>query len=102
MLSCYGLNSAHVETSKIWSKKAIFKHNFELREPGSLLSSFFLVFWDSIPKRCKGVLCVDLEESFPTSVYLQNLASIQPRTDRLKFGGMGYGPPPFIRGQPAQ
>ena len=26
----------------------------------------FLVFWDSIPKRCKGVHCVDLGESFPT------------------------------------
>ena len=25
------------------------------------------VFWDSIPKRCKGVHCVDLGESFPTS-----------------------------------
>ena len=25
----------------------------------------FLVFWDSIPKRCKGVHCVDLGESFP-------------------------------------
>ena len=47
----------------------------------------FLVFWDSIPKRCKGVHCVDLGESFPTSIYLQNLASIQPRTspEVLKF-----------------
>ena len=25
----------------------------------------FLVFWDSIPKWCKGVHCVDLGESFP-------------------------------------
>ena len=40
----------------------------------------FLVFWDSIPKRCKGVHCVDLGESFPTSIYLQKSASIQPRT----------------------
>ena len=39
----------------------------------------FLVFWDSIPKRCKGVHCVDLGESFPTSIYLQKSASIQPR-----------------------
>ena len=30
--------------------------------------------------------CVDLGESFPTSIYLQNLASIQPRTSRSKFG----------------
>ena len=34
-----------------------------------------------IPReRCKGVHCVDLGESFPTSIFLQNLASIQPRT----------------------
>ena len=45
----------------------------------------FLVFWDSIPKRCKGVHCVDLGESVPTSIYLQNLASIQPRTSLVKF-----------------
>ena len=29
--------------------------------------------------------CVDLGESFPTSIYLQNLASIQPRTSPVKF-----------------
>ena len=29
--------------------------------------------------------CVDLGESFPTSIYLQNLASIQPRTSPNKF-----------------
>ena len=28
--------------------------------------------------------CVDLGESFPTSIYLQNLASIQPRTSPTK------------------
>ena len=46
----------------------------------------FLVFWDSIPKRCKGVHCVDLGESFPMSIYLQKSASIQPRTSPSKFG----------------
>ena len=48
---------------------AIFNENFAIRE------------------RCKGVHCVDLGESFPTSIYLQNLASIQPRTspEVLKF-----------------
>ena len=30
-------------------------------------------------EQCKGVHCVDLGESFPTSIYLQNLASIQPK-----------------------
>ena len=29
---------------------------------------------------CKRVQCVDLGESFQTHIYLQNLASIQPRT----------------------
>ena len=29
-------------------------------------------------ERCKGVYFVDLGESFPTHIYLQNLASIQP------------------------
>ena len=37
----------------------------------------FLVFWDSLPKRCKRVHCVDLGESFPMNIYLQNLASTQ-------------------------
>ena len=34
---------------------------------------------------CKGVHCVDLGESFPTHIFLQNLASIQPRTSPVKF-----------------
>ena len=48
-------------------KTAILNENFEIRE------------------RCKGVHCVDLGESFPTSIYLQNLASMQPRTSPVKF-----------------
>ena len=31
--------------------------------------------------------CVDLGESFQTHIYLQNLASIQPRTSPLKSEG---------------
>ena len=46
---------------------AIFNENFEIGE------------------RCKGVHFVNLGESFPTSIYLQNLASIQPRTSSPKF-----------------
>ena len=34
---------------------------------------------------CKGVHCVDLGESFQTHIFLQNLASIQPRTSLVKF-----------------
>ena len=33
---------------------------------------------------CKGVHCVDLVKSFPTRIYLQNFASIQPRTSPEK------------------
>ena len=40
---------------------------------------------------CKGVHCVDLGESFPTHIHLQNLASIQPRTSPLKFVGAFAG-----------
>ena len=40
-----------------------------------------------IEERCKGVHCVDLGESFPTRIYLQKSASIQPRTSPSKFGG---------------
>ena len=36
-------------------------------------------------EQCKGVHYVDLGESFQTHIYLQNLASIQPRTSPLKF-----------------
>ena len=39
-----------------------------------------------IRERCKGVHCVDLGERFPTSIYLQTSASIQPRTSPSKFG----------------
>ena len=38
-----------------------------------------------ILEQCKGVHCVDLGESFQTHIYLQNLASIQPRTSPPKF-----------------
>ena len=48
---------------------AIFGWNFEIEE------------------RCIGVHCVDLGESFPTSIYLIKSASIQPRTSPSEFGG---------------
>ena len=73
-LVTFGENSAKFrQILRIFGKKqqkntAIFNENFEIRE------------------RCKGVNCVDLGESFPTSIYLQKSASIQPRTSRSKFG----------------
>ena len=42
-------------------------------------------------EQCKGVHCVDLGESFQTHIFLENLASIQPRTSPLKFAGGGSG-----------
>ena len=41
-------------------------------------------------EQCKGVHCVDIGESFQThtSIYLPNLASIQPRTSALKFAAV--------------
>ena len=63
------LGKNRVKFAKFWKKNsknsAIFNANFEIRE------------------QCKGVHCVDLGESFPTSIYLQNLASIQPRTSPI-------------------
>ena len=35
--------------------------------------------------------CVDLGESFQTHIFLQNLASIQPRTSPLKFAASRDG-----------
>ena len=57
---------------------AIFNENFEIRE------------------RCKGVHCVDLGESFPTSSYLQKSASIQPRTSLVKFARSPCTHPPKL------
>ena len=49
---------------------AIFKQNIELRER---------IPRERIPReRWKGVHFIDLGESIPTQIYLQNLASIQP------------------------
>ena len=47
----------------------------------------FRVTQDVILEQCKGVHCVDLGESFPTSIFLQNLASIQRKTSPEKFAG---------------
>ena len=53
-------------------------------------------------KLCKGVHRVDLGESFPTHIFLQNLVSIQPRTsplesDELRSRGGGAHLPPTQR-----
>ena len=40
---------------------------------------------NEITELCKGVHCVDLGESFQRHIFLQNFASIQPRTSPVKF-----------------
>ena len=70
-------NSAKFKISKCFENVRIFLTNsFEI-----------LAFFKKkvTLEQCKGVHCVDLGESFQTHIYLQNLASIQPRTSPPKF-----------------
>ena len=57
----------------------IFQNFPKFCKKSAKISAFFNEKIES-RERCKGVHCVDLGESFPTRIYLQNLASIQPRT----------------------
>ena len=58
---------------------------------------FFPNFRLWIPKRCKGLHCADLGESLATSIYLENLASIQPSTSSPRFAEASKRyPPPVI------
>ena len=45
--------------------------------------------------------CVDLGESFPTKIYLQNLASIQPITSPIKSGSGSGGCCRLLCGSPS-
>ena len=67
------------------STKKLKKSEIQLFNREKMLTIFGWNF--EIEERCKGVHCVDLGESFPTSIYLQKSASIQPRTSPSKFGG---------------
>ena len=53
-----------------------------------------------IAELCKEVHCVGLGESFPTNIYLQNLASIQPRTSPPKFFPLDRCSSPASRPKP--
>ena len=67
--------------------KQIRKKNVFLEGPFSSLGKKTAILNESFEnrERCKGVHCVDLGESFPTHIFLKNLASIQPRTSPVKF-----------------
>ena len=58
-----------------------------LAEIGKKLANILAIFkqTNELRERCKGVHFVDLGESFPTHIHLQNLASIQPRTSPSKL-----------------
>ena len=87
LIFCQNLPFKKTKFCKIF-KLAKFLKNFA--NVGKILANLKFLK-NVILELCKGVHRVDLGESFPTHIYLQNLASIQPRTSPLKFaGGGGY------------
>ena len=73
---CSYARSFHIFLGLIGPGAFSLPHGFGVH--GVVFRGFF--HFDS--KRCKGVHCVDLGESFPTTIYLQKLALIQPRALR--------------------
>ena len=66
-------------------KNAIFEQGYSF-----IIREKMLTIFAEIPRSEQGkkyVNLVDLVKSFPTSIYLQKSASIQPRTSLSKFGG---------------
>ena len=51
-----------------------------------------------VAELCKGAHCVDLGESFPTHIFLQTLASTQPRTIPVKLARSPPTDPPGALG----
>ena len=77
------------------TNSAIFNEKIEIRERGCFGQVLFSPVFDyGFQKPCKGVHYVDLGESFSTSIYLQNLASIPPRTSLFDF--FNFNPPLVI------
>ena len=72
-------------SAKFWQSLQHFVKN-QQKIQQFFTKQFFADETIEIRERCKGVHCVDLGESFPTSIYLQKSASIQPRTSPSKFG----------------
>ena len=63
------------------TKLAKFWQNWQILQKFRRFLTNKFELWE----RCKGVHCVDLGESFPTHIFLQNLASIQRRKSLVKF-----------------
>ena len=73
---------AHCMPSLFFPLSVYISPGFKFAEFLQNLAFFWAFFLTKIEiaEQCKGVHCVDLGESFQTHIYLQNLASIQPRT----------------------
>ena len=86
LVEIFTMHSFALLWNHIFSKKLleICQKNCEILEKNSKNSAIFNENL-TIRERCKGVHCVDLGESFPTSIYLMKSASIQPRTSSSKF-----------------
>ena len=75
-----------VFTCKIWPRYSRERAYLILINFGKFCKHFGKILTkNEITELCKGVHCVDLGESFQTHIFLQNLASIQPRTSPVKF-----------------
>ena len=65
----------------------MFLHRLDLN-----ISEIFREFFE-IREWCKGLHCVDLGESFPTNIFLQNLVPIQQKTSPKTSKFDTYLPP---------
>ena len=79
------LSNLKIFVKNRWIFYCFFPQNFA--KFGQKLIAKFNHSLNVILELCYGVHCVDLGESFRTSIYLQKSASIQPRTSPSKFGG---------------
>ena len=88
-----GLNAGSVVSSRGQRRWVLGSKNLEGRHPAWEPATQTHPFPQNVSKMlakyqiaelCKGLHFVDLGESFPTSIQLQNLASIQPRTSPSK------------------
>ena len=90
-----GRGEGRGERDKFCARPSLILQNFTEFSKFSNISEHFRKVWQNssnfqirknvILELCKGVHCVDLGESFQTHIFLQDLASIQPRTSPFKF-----------------
>ena len=79
---------------KIWQKCSKILKILQIFVKKSAKFSAIFKEKNEIRERYEGVHFVDLDETFPTSIDLQNLASIQRRTSPLRFARSPRTDPP--------